>query len=129
MKKKFFSLLFVSFSLFPLLSWALVDYTESSTKDEIRVGPNQKTPSQRSTTKLVRRAAPRTSSSAGGSSAIELGGFYSSMDVKEDNKRATVSIYDVRAHFQTAYNVFLDASMWIAGSDNGEVGEGKSDLA
>ncbi|MFX3675735.1 MAG: hypothetical protein ACN6I6_01735 [bacterium] len=116
-------LLFFALFLISKYSFALVDYTES-------VEAPAPAPTK------IKRIAPAASSSgqasmvrrnSGPSGMFELSAKYGVLDAEVGSKSGKVNVTRFDAHFETSYNIWLDAS-WALGSfdTSSNLGQGSS---
>tara|TARA_R110000868_G_scaffold90968_6_gene252133 strand:- start:3828 stop:4736 length:909 start_codon:yes stop_codon:yes gene_type:complete len=114
-------LLFFALFLISRYSFALVDYTE-----EVAAPAPTK----------IKRLAPAATSTASSSSVrknsapsgmFELSAKYGVMDAEVGSKSGKINVARFDAHFETSYNIWLDAS-WSLGSfdSNSQLGSGSS---
>ncbi len=118
--KKNLLLFFVLF-LISRYSFALVDYTE--TESVKAPAPRANTP-----TKTVSSNAPsRIQQNYAPSGMFELAAKYGVLNAQVGELSGKVDVAQFHAHFETGYNIWLDAN-WALGSFNGEgsLGEGSS---
>lgn len=90
-------------------AFALVDYTESSSfkpknSGARRIKKQAKAPSTRSTTQVSRESS---SSGRSGFFSTEIG--YQTDEIKLGEYTGNISRMGIKAHFETPYNIFLDA--------------------
>lgn len=92
---------------------ALVDYTDS---DEVAVAPRTERPAQARSVKKARRGSSASRSS--GPKMFVLRSGYEMINVKMGNTNGTVNKGVFDAHFETPYDIYLDAKMWMATSSD-----------
>lgn len=104
---------FSFFSLSP--AFALVDYGESSS-----FVPNKKTSVSKKTSRMVKRK-PKSSSTVkrgGPSGFFDVSTIYNVQNVGSEFGDGKITQYNIDTHFQTGYNIFVDASFWMASSQD-----------
>lgn len=110
MKKNIF-LFFILF-LISRYSFALVDYTETS---ETPPAPIRKlTPSGQTVSAPVKNTIRQNSAPSG---MFELSARYGSIDAEVGERSGKLNVTSFDAHFETSYNIWLDASWSMASFD------------
>jgi hypothetical protein len=110
-------LTFLCFSFFSLSSaFALVDYGESSS-----FVPNKKERANKKSSRMVKRR-PKSASSptkrGGPSGFFDISTVYNVQNVGREFGDGKINQYNINTHFQTGYNIFVDASFWMASSED-----------
>jgi len=101
--------------LFSLNLWALVDYTEQ----EYEKAPQLQTTAGNNKPVSVSSASLSTRQSSGGLiSAFSLGNSIESQKVNINEQTKKVDKYHSNLFIQSGYNVFLNASFWMAKTDS-----------
>jgi len=113
MKKIFcFTLFSLSFSAF-----SLVDYSAPVAEDS----PAQASPVKNRPASISNLSRVDSSSADTSQKVFSLNSGFETLEVPYKNKNNKVSIYSIGGHFQTPYNIFLDASYWSAGVRNSTI--------
>lgn len=119
-------LLFFTLFLISKYSFALVDYTESSpepapapTKIKRIAPPSSTNSSVASGSGMITRSGP--------SGVFELSANYGMIDAQVGDQSGKVNVTSFQGHFETSYNIWLDAA-WSMGSfdSSSTIGEGSS---
>lgn len=118
-------LLFFALFLISRYSFALVDYTEETpqapkaSNNIRRIAPPSSTVSASASSGVTQNYAP--------SGMFEIGAKYGQMDVEMGESAGKLNITRFDAHFETSYNIWLDASYSMASFDSaGNIGQGSS---
>lgn len=117
LKIKIFSTLFLF--ILSIKSFALVDYGESALKEPPATSgaPGGKTISRQSAP--VQKSSP--SGQGGPSGLFNFSSEYESLNVGQEFGDGKISFYKFQTHFQTPYDLFLDASFWLADSSSSNI--------
>lgn len=105
--------------IFPLISNALVDYSEDSisyaaSAPKRRIDKKSPVPTVK---RKVSRTRSRRSRSAGALGVINLSLTHSAIQA-EGEKGGKLSMTKLHSHIQTPYNIFLDVDYWMGSYDN-----------
>lgn len=109
--------LLVSFVFFISNStYALVDYTDSEDFTPKNSGA-KRVSKPKARNNIVKRAAPKRAGQSSDSEMFQLGTSYSSMTVKTGEAEGKATVINFEAHFQTSFNIYLDANYYQGSSE------------